>query len=107
MGAGLDARSAAVSASLPVQTERAGIGPDHALGTDFHAGRDGTTPDGRVAQLGGGSLRLRIAAPETPQRAALEEDDRPDPWSVVDGVVLDIEDDASLRHRPCSVRQMT
>ena len=47
-------------------------------------------------QLGGGRLRLGVAAPRAAQGTALEEDGRPDPLSVEEAEPLNVEDQSSL-----------
>ncbi len=49
---------------------------------------------GVVRELRTPRPRFRVVAPGAAQRAALEEDHRPDARSVIDGVVLDVEDNA-------------
>ena len=69
-----------------------------------------------MTQLRREGLGLRVATPRATQRAPFEEYQRTNPRAVVHGVVLNVKYDARiavrsdsglLRHRLCSVRQIT
>ena len=71
-----------------------------------------------VAELGSAGLPLRIRAPVAAQGTALEEHERADAGTVVEGEALDVEDPTLVRtlpdstcrrfaaQKPCSVRWM-
>jgi len=81
-------------AELGAEFDAASGAHDRALGTGVEAGPAGDARVRAVEKLGLEGLRFGIGAPETPEPAAFQEEHRPDARSVVDGVALNVEDEA-------------